>query len=78
MRINGGNCVINGYCPRADALGVGLFDGRVFVERVEHQLDDVRPIEAVAKTRGGKEVGAWFQPRLTCQPIRSSPPGEAI
>ena len=26
----------------------------------------------------GKKSASWAQPRLTCQPIRSSPPGDAM
>ena len=44
------------------ALGrrVGLFNRRVFIERVEREVDDVGAIEAVAEARGGEEVGGLF------------------
>ena len=57
---------------------VGLFDRFVLVERGEHELTMSGRLKRSRKREAGKKSAAWFQPRLTCQPIRSSPPGEAM
>ena len=57
MRMSGGRCSISGRAFLAASSLVRLFDRRVLVERVEHELDDVGAIEAVAEARGGEEVG---------------------
>ena len=35
-------------------------------------------LKRAEKREAGKKSASWVQPRLRCQPIRSSPPGDAM
>ena len=47
------------------------------VQGLEHLIDHIRPMVCGAKPGDGEEVRGLILPLFTCQPMKSSPPGEA-